>query len=483
MRVEAAHMPLGKHGAKQSFRCGDLLFLGGFSSYWCATFLIKPQVDTASSGYALLQLGVQTAVAVLVLVLSLRSAWPLRQGALQVGAVAAVLVGGFLSLIVPYSGSSYSPLAVTTAFGVGFALLFIRWLAFAFRDDGGPVRVLLPLAFALGNGLILGTVSFVPSSWLYLCGLVLLGLSVVALLCASMLQESCDSVAVGLSSSAVETRPRRVVRSPFLGLALFSLVYGVLNELLVHLGNGAHVLGVGSLIVSAVVFVLLAVSARGPLARVRIGDAFFVLLLIVAAVMLLVPFAWDRASWLVDAVVKVCYLVYQCLFFVHLAESRAQAGSRTFAMLVGAALCLWACSLAGMGMGTLVLALGDGSVLLISGVSMAVVWLCLLAGMLFFRFEKTRDAVLQDGLSESEADRDADAVRVDRIEALAGEKGLSPRETEVLSQLVKGRSVPFVAQEFSLSEHTVKTHVKHIYEKIGVHTRQELLTLFEKSAG
>ena len=39
-----------------------------------------------------------------------------------------------------------------------------------------------------------------------------------------------------------------------------------------------------------------------------------------------------------------------------------------------------------------------------------------------------------------------------------------------------GRNVPAIAQELSISKNTVQTHVRHIYEALGVHTRQDLVT-------
>lgn len=54
---------------------------------------------------------------------------------------------------------------------------------------------------------------------------------------------------------------------------------------------------------------------------------------------------------------------------------------------------------------------------------------------------------------------------------------LSPRETEVLGYLIEGRSAPFIRDELCISKGTVDTHVRHIYEKTGVSSRQELITL------
>ncbi|MEC4176719.1 helix-turn-helix transcriptional regulator [Adlercreutzia sp. R7] len=62
---------------------------------------------------------------------------------------------------------------------------------------------------------------------------------------------------------------------------------------------------------------------------------------------------------------------------------------------------------------------------------------------------------------------------------LAEAHGLSGREREILGYLARGRSQPYIREELVLSKNTVATHVKHIYQKLGVHSRQELLDLFE----
>lgn len=66
---------------------------------------------------------------------------------------------------------------------------------------------------------------------------------------------------------------------------------------------------------------------------------------------------------------------------------------------------------------------------------------------------------------------------LDRCAELAGSYALSPRETEVFMLLVQGRSRSFIQEELSLSGNTVKTHVSHIYAKMGVNGKQELMDL------
>lgn len=58
-------------------------------------------------------------------------------------------------------------------------------------------------------------------------------------------------------------------------------------------------------------------------------------------------------------------------------------------------------------------------------------------------------------------------------------RGPPPREAEVLGYLARGRSSTYIAKALFLSTETVKVHVKHIYDKTGVHSREDLLDLVQ----
>lgn len=51
------------------------------------------------------------------------------------------------------------------------------------------------------------------------------------------------------------------------------------------------------------------------------------------------------------------------------------------------------------------------------------------------------------------------------------ETALSPRELEILQALATGASNKQIAQRLFISEATVKTHLIHVYQKLGVETR------------
>jgi ATP/maltotriose-dependent transcriptional regulator MalT len=52
-----------------------------------------------------------------------------------------------------------------------------------------------------------------------------------------------------------------------------------------------------------------------------------------------------------------------------------------------------------------------------------------------------------------------------------GSGALSGRETDVLALVAKGRSNREIARALFVSEATVKTHLGHVYTKLGVNDR------------
>lgn len=84
-------------------------------------------------------------------------------------------------------------------------------------------------------------------------------------------------------------------------------------------------------------------------------------------------------------------------------------------------------------------------------------------------------------LSQEEAAPIPDAIAAGAA-VVADRYRLTPREAEVLLLLGRGRSVPFIRDELLISRQTAAVHVKHIYTKTGVHSKQEFIDLITSSA-
>lgn len=72
----------------------------------------------------------------------------------------------------------------------------------------------------------------------------------------------------------------------------------------------------------------------------------------------------------------------------------------------------------------------------------------------------------------ADAEQDALAASCRRLSL---EFHLSPRESEVMELAARGYSAPVIAGSLLISENTVKVHMRHIYEKLGLHSKQELI--------
>ncbi len=66
-----------------------------------------------------------------------------------------------------------------------------------------------------------------------------------------------------------------------------------------------------------------------------------------------------------------------------------------------------------------------------------------------------------------------------KCEMVANTFLLSRRETEVMFFLAKGHNSAYIQEKLYISEGTAKTHIRHIYRKLDVHTQQELMRLVE----
>ncbi|MCD8316240.1 MAG: helix-turn-helix transcriptional regulator [Eggerthellaceae bacterium] len=63
---------------------------------------------------------------------------------------------------------------------------------------------------------------------------------------------------------------------------------------------------------------------------------------------------------------------------------------------------------------------------------------------------------------------------------VAQKYGLTVREKEVMSLIALGRDSAYIQDKLYLSRSTVQTHRMHLYHKLGIHNKQELLDIFDK---
>ena len=67
------------------------------------------------------------------------------------------------------------------------------------------------------------------------------------------------------------------------------------------------------------------------------------------------------------------------------------------------------------------------------------------------------------------------------IDVLGAASRLTNREIDVFRLLARGYTQQRIQNELGIAPSTALTHIHHIYQKLGVHSKQELIDLVEKA--
>lgn len=116
------------------------------------------------------------------------------------------------------------------------------------------------------------------------------------------------------------------------------------------------------------------------------------------------------------------------------------------------------------------------------GISVAVAMGCILSTFALYEM-RTRSIIcdfmetgspLEQGSSEvDEMPRDGENV-MEVCSRIAEKGGLTERERDMLMLLVQGKTLIEMCGDAGVSMNTTKSHVYHIYQKLGIHSRREL---------
>lgn len=94
-----------------------------------------------------------------------------------------------------------------------------------------------------------------------------------------------------------------------------------------------------------------------------------------------------------------------------------------------------------------------------------------------FLGEKSSAKAAKRGSKEArESKQQACAQVAGREEATAE----NAREIEIMTMFAKGRNLTYIQEQLCLSKSTVSTHRQHIYQKLSVHSSQEMIDLIQE---
>lgn len=109
-------------------------------------------------------------------------------------------------------------------------------------------------------------------------------------------------------------------------------------------------------------------------------------------------------------------------------------------------------------------------------ISMIAVTVLLVGSLFLITSKDARESwgIVSPGVPDNRANFDEACAVVMRRSMLTA------RESDVFSLLAQGRNKRLISHKLVLSENTVKTHIGNVYQKLGIHSQQELIDMVEE---
>ena len=397
------------------------------------------------------------------------------------GALAGVSGAAALGLVLATSGIAFSA-ALGAVAGVGCALVAAAAVAGAAMRSLSTCFAALVVAYGLGAMVFLGLMAWVPRPWL---GAATAVFPVVSLLIVGLRPRRVSAPASGFAGSLGRGPLRSVLEPP--SFATFAAVSGVLfgycynvypkstrfagvhADALIGLVTPVAVAFLAAGLVVAALVVLITKMERGK--RVYgLGCILFVTTAILYFNLPTMP-----TSPTVYVLVNCLACCAEVLVWGGLVLRWSQGSFGAFRTCL---LCQMIGVAVGAVVGVLFIELTTPSSLVTMPVvlrdfmivGMPTVGFVILA-LLLFRL--AQDAVFPPAPAKPEAVGLSDLAQA--TDEIARRFALTPREGEILGMLLQGRSGPYIAEDLYLSKSTVKTHIRHIYDKLGISSRQQLI--------
>ena len=363
--------------------------------------------------------------------------------------------------------------------GAAAAGIKLSWLDVCSRLDTTDYERVTSISLIVG-GLLFVLVAFTPTSMQPLFGIAYIVLSVVLLGYGTKSAPRNDERAP-LESVANTWRFTAELEPSFF---MFGVVFSLTFVYLFNEGPTAVMCGLVSTLAGSLVVAV--ISAAGKRLPITTYQRILVVITVIACVS--VPYIQASegrvalscvvtAAWAMFMAVNHGYIVRKCVLAWEAPLFR-QAPLRLFVPSCGFA--------TGWAIATILTWLfgihSDAFLYL----RLVVAVLLVSAIMLFFP-SRTHHPV--DGSSPAEAKVQTMVVSHDctekelfeaRCAAVAKLYQLSPRETEILGYIAKGRNAAYIQEALVISPHTVKSHIYNIYRKVDIHSQQKLMDFVEE---
>ena len=362
--------------------------------------------------------------------------------------------------------------------GVGGAGLTVRWLDVSGRAKAASIERFAPMSL-VGGGLLFAIASLLPSLTqpLFAALYVLASTGLLFFVCArGGIFSSPSEQETGEGEEAVPSgNPLKFSLEVEPSFVAFGIVFGFTFVYLCNYGPSSLLPALLCVIPGAGIIAVLV------LLRVRLSITVLqrVLLCVTVLACVAVPFVPQLFQLVCCCLVVVAWAALMGTNYALLVRILVQAKAGELYRLVPLRLVP---SAIGFALGWAIAAVltyfsgGTHELFTIARLTMAIV---LVFVVMLFMPERDhhmggqpKPASQSEGLSESELlDR--------RCEAIAELYQLSPRETDILKYLARGRNAAHIQSKLTISPHTVKSHIYSIYRKLDIHSQQKVMDFVE----
>jgi DNA-binding CsgD family transcriptional regulator len=258
----------------------------------------------------------------------------------------------------------------------------------------------------------------------------------------------------------------QVLHAPLMGFLLFALTMAMRK---VMIGGGLYAEGLGAILAVALLLPLCFRRSEKPLL-----PFIYQVFLPIFAVILIVLNSFPVNSPIQYMGQLGLYAFFAVIGLQALASLSAAAQAREFpvSFIFGLALSAFAgVSFLGLRLSEVALISAHSDEVLLVLSTLYFVYLTLAPGLkawrsLYLPTEAPATQHIREDLEQ-------------RCTTLAATFGLSPRESEIVSYMGRGYAPAFIAKKLFLSDSTVRSHVRNIYRKMQVNSREDLLQLIE----
>lgn len=307
--------------------------------------------------------------------------------------------------------------------------------------------------------------------------------------CSSMLVDKLEFAAITLKVKKVPFALRICAPSLLFGFALGSIRTQTITDMHLVGGLGVQVICISTAALTACALMIAVMLTQ----RQHLNFMFRTLLPIIALALVGVYFIAEVTP-LATFLFLLCYLLFEGALWVSYADITQRFRLTAFVV--------FGFGRGSLALGTLVGALAatyfsELGTTLDSPSTMIVALGCIVVGFGSLpRGSEIRRLIIgesdnpvgdwersQEHAAEATSPEKAQVGRFKRkCELVANRYLLSKKETEVLFLLAKGRNAAYIQEQLYISEGTARTHMRHIYKKLDIHTQHELMDLVEEAA-